>query len=177
MNNRAKLFFPALFFVAMLGLLLFGLGRDPNQVPSALVNRPLPVFEKPDLFDAAGTVSSTELLGGIFLVNVWATWCAPCHIEHPFLLEISQREPHVTFVGVNYKDDPDLAREFLDERGNPFKRTLMDSDGSLGIDFGVAGAPETFLVDSSGTIRYRHVGIIDNKVWAQTFEPILAQIQ
>jgi len=177
MNNRAKLFFPAVFFVGMLGLLMFGLGRDPNQVPSALVNRPLPVFEKPDLFDAAGTISSTEFRGGIFLVNVWATWCPPCYAEHPFLMEISQRVPEVTFVGVNYKDDLELAREFLEERGNPFKYSVVDVDGSLGIDFGVAGPPETFLVDSTGTIRYRHVGVIDNRVWEETFEPILAQIR
>lgn len=177
MNNRTKLFIPATFFVAMLGLLLFGLGRDPNQVPSALVNRPLPVFDKPDLFNETATISSTMLRGGIYLVNVWATWCPPCHIEHPYLMEISQRESGVSFIGVNYKDDPELAREFLAERGNPFKLSLIDADGSLGIDFGVAGAPETFLIDSTGTIRYRHVGVIDNKVWAETFEPILAQIR
>lgn len=177
MNNRVKLFFPAVFFVAMLGLLFYGLGRDPNQVPSALVNRPLPEFNEPDLFDPTTTISSTQLRGGIFLVNVWATWCPPCHVEHPYLVEISEREPDITFVGLNYQDDVELAREFLNERGNPFKLSLVDADGSLGIDFGVAGAPETFIVDSSGTIRYRHVGVIDNTVWAEIFEPILAQIQ
>lgn len=177
MSNRAKLFLPALFFMAMLGLLLFGLGRDPNQVPSALVNRPLPIFEEPALFDAEGTIASTELQGGIYLINVWGTWCPPCHAEHPYLMEISAREPDITFVGVNYKDDAELAREFLDERGNPFALSIFDEDGSLGIDLGVAGAPETFLVDSSGTIRYRHVGAIDNRVWRETFEPILAQIK
>ena len=176
-SNRTKLFLPGVFFIAMLGLLLFGLGRDPNQVPSALVNRPLPVFERPDLFDAGNTITSEELRGGIFLINVWGTWCAPCHYEHPYLLEISAREPGVTFIGVNYKDDVKAAREFLDERGNPFKLTLTDVDGSLGIDLGVAGAPETFLVDKTGTIRYRHVGVIDNKVWANTFVPLIAQIQ
>jgi len=177
MNNRVKLFIPALFFVAMLGVLLYGLGRDPNQVPSALINRPLPVFEKPALFAPDTVISSTELRGGIFLVNVWATWCPPCHVEHPYLLEISEREPGVTFVGVNYKDDVALAREFIEQRGNPFKLNVVDLDGSLGIDFGVSGAPETFLVDSSGTIRYRYVGVIDNRVWAETFKPILAQMQ
>jgi cytochrome c biogenesis protein CcmG/thiol:disulfide interchange protein DsbE len=177
MTNRAKLFVPAVFFIAMLALLFYGLGRDPNQVPSALVNRPLPEFAEPDLFDPTKTVSSDQLRGVIFLVNVWGTWCAPCHYEHPYLLEISEREPDITFVGVNYTDDAAAAREFLEERGNPFKINLMDVDGSLGIDFGVAGAPETFLVDSTGTIRYRHVGVIDNDVWAETFEPLLAQIR
>ncbi|MEY4642631.1 MAG: hypothetical protein RLZZ227_2625 [Pseudomonadota bacterium] len=177
MSNRAKLFIPAVFFVTMLGLLFYGLGRDPNQVPSALVNRPLPVFSEPDLFDPSKTISSEQLRGGIFLVNVWGTWCAPCHYEHPYLVEISEREPELTFVGVNYEDDVKAAREFLEERGNPYKINLTDVDGSLGIDFGVSGAPETFIVDSSGTIRYRHVGPIDNAVWAETIEPVLAQIQ
>lgn len=177
MSNRSKLFIPAVFFVGMLGLLLFGLGRDPNLVPSALVNRPLPVFDLPSLFHADATINSEQLRGGIHLVNVWATWCAPCHIEHPYLVEISARNPDITFVGINYKDDVEAAREFLDERGNPFELTIVDLDGSLGIDFGVAGAPETFLVDSNGMIRYRHVGVIDNKIWAETFEPILAQMQ
>lgn len=177
MSNRSKLFIPGIFFVGMLSLLLFGLGRDPNQVPSALVNRPLPEFALPALFEPDTNISSEQLRGGIHLVNVWATWCAPCHIEHPYLVEISAREPDITFVGVNYKDDVDAAREFLDERGNPFKLTIIDIDGSLGIDFGVAGAPETFLIDSNGTIRYRHVGVIDNRVWADTFKPILAQMQ
>ncbi|HWK54830.1 MAG TPA: DsbE family thiol:disulfide interchange protein [Hyphomicrobiales bacterium] len=177
MSSRSKLFIPAAFFLIMLGLLFYGLGRDPNHVPSALVNRPLPEFSKPALFDEATTVDSSELRGGIFLVNVWATWCPPCHVEHPYLLEISQREKNVTFVGVNYKDDVGAARDFLTQRGNPFKYNLVDADGRLGIDLGVAGAPETFIVDANGTIRYRHVGVIDNRVWAETIEPILAQIQ
>src|SRR5690606_2511545 len=108
-------------------------------------------------------------------------WCAPCHYEHPYLIEISARENDVIFVGVNVSADhpgePERAREFLAERGNPFKLSLIDTDGSLGIDFGVTGWPETFIVDSTGTIRYRYVGPIDNKVWADVFEPVLAQIQ
>ncbi len=176
-SNRTKLFIPGVFFIAMLGLLLFGLGRDPNQVPSALVNRPLPVFSGPDLLDESRTVSSEQISGGIFIVNVWATWCAPCHAEHPYLVEISEREKGLTFVGVNYKDDVKDAREYLAERGNPFKLSVVDPDGSLGIDLGVAGPPETFIVDKTGTIRYRHVGVIDHKVWAETFAPLIAQIQ
>jgi cytochrome c biogenesis protein CcmG/thiol:disulfide interchange protein DsbE len=146
-------------------------------VSSALVDRPLPEFSRPDLFDEAKSITSEQLRGGVFLVNVWATWCAPCHAEHPYLMEISARESDVTFVGVNYKDDVEDAREFLAERGNPFKHTLVDLTGSLGIDLGVAGPPETFVVDKTGTIRYRHVGVIDNKVWAEVFVPLIAQIQ
>ncbi|MES2605013.1 MAG: DsbE family thiol:disulfide interchange protein [Pseudomonadota bacterium] len=177
MSNRAKLFIPVAFFFVMLGLLFYGLGQNPGEVPSALVNRPLPVFEEPDLFDATATISNEQLKGGIFLVNVWGTWCAPCHAEHPYLVEISEREKDITFVGVNYNDVAEDAREFLAERGNPFKLNISDDDGSLGIDFGVAGAPETFLIDATGTIRYKHVGVIDNRVWEDTFEPLLAEIR
>ncbi|MES2624370.1 MAG: DsbE family thiol:disulfide interchange protein [Pseudomonadota bacterium] len=176
-SNRTKLFIPAIFFLVMSGLLLYGLGQDPSRVISALINRPLPTFSRPDLFDDAKTITSEQMRGGIFLVNVWATWCPPCHAEHPYLLEISQRESGVTFVGVNYKDDVKAAREFLAERGNPFKLSLVDLDGSLGIDLGMSGPPETFVVDKTGTIRYRHVGVIDNKVWAEVFVPLIAQIQ
>jgi cytochrome c biogenesis protein CcmG/thiol:disulfide interchange protein DsbE len=179
MNPRLRMIIPAAVFMVMAGLLYFGLNPDRqlNFVPSALVNRPLPVFTLPDLFDEQGTISSNELTGNIFLVNVWGTWCPPCHQEHPYLVEISAREPQYTWIGVNYKDDLEDARDFLDERGNPFARTIVDIDGSLGIDFGVTAAPETFIVDSSGTIRYRHVGPINNEIWAQTFKPILAQLQ
>lgn len=177
MNNRLKLFIPAVFFVLMLGLLLFGLGRNPNQVPSALVNRPLPEFTLPLLEEAAGEITSSDLLGKISIINFWATWCPPCHEEHPYLVEISASEPNVQFIGVNYKDDLNEARLFLDEKGTPFEKVIVDLNGSLGIDFGVAGAPETFIVDSFGTIRYRHVGIINHRIWAETFEPIIARLR
>jgi cytochrome c biogenesis protein CcmG, thiol:disulfide interchange protein DsbE len=177
MSNRAKLFIPVTFFMVMLSLLLFGLGRDPSQVPSALINRALPEFNLPELFDSNTTMSKEDFVGNITVINVWATWCAPCHIEHPYLVEISGREKDITFVGVNYKDDGDDAREFLTEEGNPFKFNIVDLDGGLGIDLGVTGAPETFLLDATGTIRYRHVGVIDNRVWADTFAPLIAQIK
>ena len=177
MSNRAKLFIPAAFFAVMLGLLLYGLFHDPSKVPSALISRPMPVFTRPNLFKDSATVSNEQLKGGIFLVNVWATWCPPCHAEHPYLVEISEREKDVTFVGINYKDDAQAARDFLQERGNPFKISLSDLDGTLGIDLGVAGAPETFLIDAAGAIRYKHIGAIDNRVWEEKFVPLLAQLR
>ncbi|MEX2366697.1 MAG: DsbE family thiol:disulfide interchange protein, partial [Pseudohongiellaceae bacterium] len=176
MNNRVKLFIPAVFFLVMLGLLLFGLGRDPNQVPSALVFRPVPEFSRPDLLDAMLEHSSQDLQGEIFLVNFWASWCAPCYIEHPYLMELSERDD-ITLVGVSYKDEKADAMEFLEDLGNPFDYVIVDADGSLGIDFGVAGAPETFVVDRNGVIRYRHVSVIDDRVWENTFQPIIAEIR
>lgn len=177
MNNRMKLFIPGVFFLVMLGLLLFGLGRNPNQVPSALVDRPLPQFSLPSLEDPEAVIATADLTGGISIINFWATWCPPCHVEHPYLVEISARERDVHFIGVNYKDDPEEARLFLEEKGSPFEKIIVDLDGRLGIDFGVAGAPETFIVDSFGTIRYRHVGIINNQIWEETFEPIIARLR
>lgn len=177
MNRRLKLFIPIALFLIMGGLLYFGLGRDPNQVPSALVNRPVPEFSLPALFEETKTYTEADLTGGIFLVNVWGSWCPPCHAEHPYLMEISKREKNITLVGVNYKDDLKEAREFLNERGNPFAFNVVDLDGKLGIDLGVAGAPETFIVDASGTIRYRHVGVINDRNWKETFEPIIASIR
>tara|TARA_R110000772_G_scaffold161502_10_gene272647 strand:- start:1921 stop:2454 length:534 start_codon:yes stop_codon:yes gene_type:complete len=177
MNNRTKLIIPGVFFFLMLGLLLFGLGRNPNMVPSALVNRPLPEFTLPDLAVDAPLISSQNLSGGISIINFWATWCPPCHVEHPYLVEISANEPDLTFIGVNYKDDLDEARLFLEEKGSPFKQVIVDLDGRLGIDFGVAGAPETFIVDSLGMIRYRHVGVINHQIWEETFEPVIARIK
>lgn len=177
MSNRMKLFLPGAFFFLMLGLLLFGLGRDPNMVPSALVNRQVPEFVLPDLDANASLITSEELTGKISIINFWATWCPPCHVEHPYLVEISQSEPDVTFIGVNYKDDVDEARLFLEEKGTPFAKVIVDLDGRLGIDFGVAGAPETFIVDSFGMIRYRHVGVINHQIWEETFKPVIARIK
>jgi cytochrome c biogenesis protein CcmG, thiol:disulfide interchange protein DsbE len=179
MSNRSKLFLPIVFFFAMTGLLLYGLreGRDPNILPSALLDRALPEFSEPDLFDENGRVTSDQLKGGIFVVNVWATWCPTCVAEHAYFVEKSESETELTFVGVNYKDDVEEARAFLEERGNPFELNVADIDGSFGIDLGVTSAPETFLVDASGTVRYRHVGMVDSKVWSETFEPLIAQMQ
>ena len=181
MNKRVLLLIPGVFFVAMLGLLLFGLGRDPNMVPSALVNRPLPEFSLPglelDQTENNLVIASEDLKGGISIINFWATWCPPCHVEHPYLVEISQQEQDVTFIGVDYKDDLEEARLFLEEKGSPFEKIIVDLDGSLGIDFGVAGAPETFIVDSFGMIRYRHVGVINHQIWEETFEPVISRIK
>ena len=180
MNKRALLIIPGVVFMFMLGLLLFGLGRNPSMVPSALTNRPLPEFSLPSLnygsIQDTSQVATEDLKGGISIINFWATWCAPCHIEHPYLVEISKREQELTFIGVNYKDDLDDARLFLEEKGSPFEKVIIDLNGRLGIDFGLAGAPETFIVDSAGIIRYRHVGVINHQIWEETFEPVISRL-
>ena len=154
---------------------MFGLTRDPNVVPSALVDKPFPEFSLPSLYAEQGNFSREDILGEILIVNIWGSWCIPCHIEHPFLLEMSEKEPDITFIGISYDDSIAEDRLFLEERGNPFDRNVVDSGSSLRIDLGVTGAPETFLVDQNGMILYRHIGAIDRAVWDDTFEPLLEQ--
>lgn len=177
MNRRVKLFVPVVVFLAMAGFLLFGLTRDPNVVPSALVNHPLPAFRQPSLYPELGEYASDDFAGKILLINIWGSWCPPCHVEHPFFLEISGRDRDFTFVGVSYDYSMVEDREFLEDRGNPFDYNMVDLDGSFRIDLGVTGAPETFLVDQNGTILYRHIGAVDASIWAEKFEPLLAQIR
>ncbi|MBT5485151.1 MAG: DsbE family thiol:disulfide interchange protein [Gammaproteobacteria bacterium] len=177
MNRRVKLFIPVALFLTMAGFLMFGLTRDPNVVPSALVDKPFPEFSLPSLYAEQGNFSREDILGEILIVNIWGSWCIPCHIEHPFLLEMSEKEPDITFIGISYDDSIAEDRLFLEERGNPFDRNVVDSGSSLRIDLGVTGAPETFLVDQNGMILYRHIGAIDRAVWDDTFEPLLEQIR
>lgn len=177
MNNRVKLFIPIAFFLVMAGLLWFGLGRDPNVVPSALVNRPMPEFSMPNLYETAASYSKRDLAGQVAIVNVWGSWCPPCHAEHPVLLDMSERDPDLLFAGVSYDYSQEEDREFLRERGNPFDINIVDADGSLRLDLGVTGAPETFIVDPGGIIRYRHIGAIDHNVWEERFAPLIRQIR
>ena len=177
MNKRLKLFIPATFFLVMAGFLLYGLSRDPNTVPSALLNRPLPEFTQPSLYPELGEYSTADFVGEILLINIWGSWCPPCHLEHPFFLEISEKEEDITFIGISYDYSMAEDREFLAERGNPFDYNVVDLDGSLRIDLGVTGAPETFLVDQQGMILYRHIGAIDANVWNEKFVPLLRRIR
>lgn len=177
MNKRLKLFIPVGIFFLMAGFLMFGLTRDPNVVPSALEGRPLPQFTQPSLFADQGEYSADDFVGEILLMNVWGSWCIPCHVEHPFLVEISERESDITLVGISYDYSMAEDRLFLEEKGNPFDFNVVDLDGSLRIDLGVTGAPETFLVDRNGMIVYRHIGAIDATVWREKFEPLLEQIR
>ncbi len=177
MNKRLKLFIPVAIFLMMAGFLLFGLTRDPNVVPSALEGRPLPDFTRPSLFADQGEFSKADFLGDILLVNIWGSWCIPCHVEHPFFLELTENEPDITLLGLSYDDSMAEDRLFLEERGNPFDVNMVDLGGSLRIDLGVTGAPETFLVDKNGMILYRHIGVINNTIWNETFMPLLEQIR
>lgn len=175
-SHRGLLFIPAGFFLLMLLLLGKALFWNQREIPSALLNRPLPEFSKPTLDNPNQTITGAGLRGDILIMNVWATWCPPCHAEHPHLVRISENEPDLVFVGVNYKDDAEAAGEFINTRGNPFAYILTDVDGKLGIELGVRGAPETFVVDREGFIRFKYEGAIDENVWQEKFVPVISQL-
>jgi cytochrome c biogenesis protein CcmG/thiol:disulfide interchange protein DsbE len=155
---------PVLVFAALALLFLFRLyGGDPSRVPSALIGRPVPAFTLeplPGLTEAGQPVpglSDADLKGRVTVVNVWASWCAPCRQEHPALIELA-KNPAIRLVGINYKDNPENARRFLGSLGNPFAAIGADTSGRAAIDWGVYGVPETFVVGPDGTIRYKHIG-------------------
>lgn len=165
--------FTPLFVFAALSLLLWRgfFLEDPHKLPSALLDKPFPDFSLPRL-DGNGQVSRIDLVGRVALVNLWATWCPTCFAEHRTLLEISKKYD-IPIYGINYKDDSDKARQWLAKLGNPYVLNITDVEGQLGIDLGVYGAPETFLIDKEGIIRYKRVGDVNADIWHQEMLPLV----
>lgn len=167
------LFSPLLVF-AGLGLLLWrGLALDPNHMPSALEGRPLPAFELRDL--DGEVISQAALLGEPALLNVWATWCVACAAEHEQLMQMARRG--IVIHSINYKDAVDAAREWLQTKGDPYRSTIVDAEGRLGLDLGVTGAPETYVIDDKGVVRMRHQGPLDERVWRDSIEPLFNSLR
>lgn len=168
---------PLVGFVALVGLLYVGLSLNPREVPSPLVGRPAPAFALPALFDSERTITERDLAGQpVTVFNVWASWCAACIEEHPVLSGwVKRRE--LPLVGLNYKDDAVKARAWLARFGNPFDRIAVDREGRVGIDWGVYGVPETFVVDHAGVIRYKHIGPLTPKVIAERLDPLVDELQ
>lgn len=165
-----KRFIPLIVFIAFCGLLYVGLFMDSNtDLPSPLLDKPLPEFSASTLRNPEKTVTEKELAGQVFLLNVWGSWCPPCKIEHPYLVNLAKQG--VNIIGVNYKDERDNALTWLERLGDPYQYNIVDAEGRFGINLGVYGAPETFLVDHNGVIRYKHVGIVDRQVWEDDFKP------
>lgn len=151
-----KAFIPLAIFIALLVLLAVGLGLDPKKVPSPLIDKPAPNFELPRLFSDQ-TISNESMKGRVWLLNVWASWCVACRAEHEVIKQISASKL-VEVVGLNYKDKNADAQSWLFDLGNPYSKVAVDLDGRVGIDFGVYGVPETFLIDQKGIIRAKHIG-------------------
>ena len=184
--NRASLFVPLGVFAVLAVLFWVGLGRDdPHKLPSALLDKAFPAFSLPLLQTAqqspvpaspAVRADHTKLRGEVHLVNVWATWCPTCKAEHAELMKISQTEK-IAIVGVDYKDDAGDAVQWIARFGNPYVWTVVDAEGTLGVDLGVYGAPETFLVDRKGIIRYKWVGDVNERVWTSELKPRVLALQ
>ena len=173
--RRSIFLLPVALFAVLLVAFAMGLNHDPTLLPSALIDRPAPDFNLPGLIDPAQGLARKDLGGGVTLVNFFASWCAPCREEQPALMVLA-RQPGITLDGIAYKDKPAASRHFLDNIGNPYHRIGIDQDGTAAIDFGVYGVPETYVVDGSGHIRYRHVGPLTEQDVDRKILPLIAQI-
>jgi cytochrome c biogenesis protein CcmG/thiol:disulfide interchange protein DsbE len=161
---------PALIFVALVAFFAIGLKRDPRYIPSPLIGKAAPAFDLSAVEDPARRVRTSDLRGKMYVLNVWATWCVGCREEHETLLQIA-RTNVVAIVGLNWKDELSLAQQWLTQLGNPYVMTAFDPEGRAGIDWGVYGAPETFLVDANGIVQYKHIAPLTMEVWEREFLP------
>lgn len=168
MNALAWRLIPFVLFIVLALFLWRGLSLDPQHLPSVKMGKPVPMFSLPEL-DNDKYLTNNALHGHVSLLNIWASWCPSCSDEQVFLLKLAREG--MPIYGLNYKDDPDNARLWLSEWGNPYKRIGKDLDGKTAIDLGVYGAPETFLIDASGVIRYRYTGALNENVWEKEFIP------
>lgn len=173
--QRFKLFIPLIIFVILAVFFWKGLSLDPSAMPSALIDDPVPNFELPTVKNESTLVTQDIFKGQVSLLNVWATWCISCRVEHPYLNKLSGEG--VPIYGVNYKDDTLAAQKWLQEFHDPYQLSVVDADGRLGIDLGVFGAPETYLIDKRGVIRYKHVGVVDERVWSKILKPLYDGLQ
>ncbi len=172
--NR-KLLLPLIVFVVLAGFLFAGLGLDPREVPSPLIGKPAPQFRLAQLHEPGKTLGTDDLKGQVWLLNVWASWCVSCRVEHPLLVELA-RTKVVPIIGLNYKDAPDLGRKWLADYGDPYRLSVIDRDGRVGIDWGVYGVPETFVVDKEGVIRYKQIGPVTAEALEKKILPLVREL-
>ena len=165
---------PLAVFAALAGLLYAGLERDPSAVPSPLVGRPLPAFALAGVRDTERGLRSEEVANGPSLLNVWASWCVACRVEHPLLMSVADEVP---IYGLNYKDEREDAVRWLDHFGDPYRGSGHDREGRVGLDLGVYGVPETFVVDRGGRIVHKHVGPLAPEDWEGTIRPLLRRLR
>ena len=166
---------PLAAFFALAAMLAVGLKLDPREVPSPLIGKPAPKFALQRLDDAARTIRLDDMRGKVWVLNVWASWCVACREEHPLLVEFAKKRV-VPLYGLNYKDKREDANAWLARFGNPYDASLFDDEGRVGIDFGVYGVPETFVIDQNGVIRMKHIGPLTPEVIATKLEPLLKKL-
>lgn len=174
---RRLIVFLPLSVVVILGVFLFkGLSLDPQALPSALLDKPVPAFELPWLERPGQTLTQEVFKGKVSLLNVWATWCPSCRTEHPFLMELAVKR-NIPIYGLDYKDEVAAANKWFAELGNPYVANIFDKKGSLGLDLGVYGAPETYIIDKNGIVRYRYVGPLNDAIWQESLLPVFNRLQ
>lgn len=173
--KRLRFLIPLGVFVALAVVLAVGLNRDPREVPSPLIGKPAPAFALTRLDDSARTIALDDLRGKVWMLNVWASWCVACRDEHPLLVEFSKKGL-LPIYGLNYKDQRDDGRAWLARMGDPYQASLFDGEGRTGIDFGVYGVPETFIIDKTGTIRMKHIGPLTPDVIATEIIPLVKKL-
>jgi cytochrome c biogenesis protein CcmG, thiol:disulfide interchange protein DsbE len=171
-----KYIIPLILFTAMAIFLAMGLNLKPNEIPSPLLNKPAPAFSAPKLSAINEKLSPADLKGKVWLFNVWASWCVSCRAEHPILNQFAKQQAAI-IVGLNYKDDPEAAKGWLATLGNPYNDSVMDADGRIGIDWGVYGVPETFVIDKQGIVRYKHTGPVTEEDVEKILLPLIAKLQ
>ena len=176
MSGTLRRFIPLVAFVMLAVVLGIGLGLKPREVPSPFIGKPAPAFALPLLDQPAKTLGVADMRGRVWLLNIWASWCAPCREEHPLLVQLAGSRL-VPIIGLNYKDDPRNAQEWLLQLGNPYEASVVDRDGRASIDYGVYGVPETFVIDQAGTIRHKHIGPLTSEVWQQDLLPLIRKLQ
>ncbi|NRD72131.1 DsbE family thiol:disulfide interchange protein [Shewanella sp. VB17] len=176
MKKRLVLFIPLVLFLVM-GILLYkGLFLNPQQLDSALEGKLVPAFQLESLENPSEVITNESLQGKVSLFNVWATWCPSCKYEHPYLIRFA-RQNILPIYGINYRDEREMALLELRRKGDPYTKNIFDHDGRLGLDLGVYGAPESFLVDHNGIVRYRFAGPIDQRAWSEILLPMIKELQ
>jgi len=173
---KLRYLLPLVVFVVLVGFLIRGLFLDPSEVPSPLIGKPAPAFELEQLHNPQARIASRELLGKVWLLNVWASWCVSCRAEHPLLMEMA-RSNIAPIYGLDYKDEREDAIATLRQLGNPYTLSAHDYDGRVGMDYGVYGVPETYVIDKQGVIRYKQIGPISRKVLEERIAPLIRELQ
>jgi cytochrome c biogenesis protein CcmG, thiol:disulfide interchange protein DsbE len=166
---------PLAVFIALVAFFAVGLFRDPREVPSPFIGKPAPAFSVAQLHDAGKVFAPEQMKGKVWLLNVWASWCVSCRVEHPLLVEMARRQV-VPIVGLNYKDKREDGVGWLAKHGDPYVLSAYDLDGRVGIDFGVYGVPETFVIDKQGVIRYKQIGPITPEALEKKILPLLREL-
>ena len=175
-KSSLRFVLPLGIFAVLAGFLFVGLGLNPREVPSPFIGKPAPSFQLTQLAQPEQKFSPQQMQGQVWLLNVWASWCVACRIEHPLLVDLAKKDV-IPIIGLNYKDKPDAALGWLGRFGDPYKLSIVDPDGRVGIDYGVYGVPETFVIDKAGVIRFKQIGPITEDAWRNKILPLVQQLR